>query len=99
MKVLGTRQWPCSPGSSAMCSVPIFFSVPLDLAIRFDQVGNLTGFTYNVEKKLILHPEDRILYRIQEVGYNIVSYDEPQTADISMIAYYYQDPKFPDLSA
>jgi len=56
----------------------------------------LTGFLHNVEKKLINDSEDRILYKIQSVSYDIVTNDEPQKTDISMIAYYYHDDKFND---
>jgi hypothetical protein len=72
----------------------VFFSVPIELSIDFDRVGDLISFVRNVEKKLITVPQDRILYKIQEVGYDIVASSEPQTTNISMIAYYYHDPKF-----
>jgi hypothetical protein len=36
------------------------------------------------------------LYKIQSVSYDIVTRDEPQVTDISMIAYYYHDEKFID---
>jgi hypothetical protein len=56
----------------------------------------LTDFLHNVEKKLIDNSEDRILYKIQTVSYDIVTNDEPQVTDISMIAYYYHDERFDD---
>ena len=71
-----------------------FMQVPVDVQIEFDTIWNLTGFLFNVEKKLIENPEDRILYKIQSVSYDIVTNDEPQITDISMIAYYYHDEKF-----
>jgi hypothetical protein len=54
----------------------------------------LVEFLYNVEKKLIEKSEDRILYKIQTVSYDIVTNDEPQVTDISMTAYYYHDERF-----
>ena len=75
----------------------VFFSVPLTFSIKFQRVGDLISFVRNVEKKLITIPEDRIFYKIQEVGYDIVSSDQPQTANLSMTAYYYHDPRFQDL--
>ena len=73
-----------------------FFKVSLDVEIKFDTVGDLTGFLYNVEKKMIDNREDRILYKIQSVSYDVVANDEPQITDISMMAYYYHDEKFDD---
>ena len=73
-----------------------FFEVPVDVEIEFETVDYLVGFLYNIEKKLIDNWEDRILYKIQSVSYDIVTNDEPQVTDISMIAYYYHDEKFND---
>ena len=71
-----------------------FFKVSLDVEIKFDTVGDLTGFLYNVEKKMIDNREDRILYKIQSVSYDVVTNDEPQITDISMLAYYFHDERF-----
>ncbi|MDR0369697.1 MAG: hypothetical protein LBH96_04215 [Candidatus Peribacteria bacterium] len=75
----------------------VFFSVPISYAIEFDRVGDLISFVRNVEKKLITIPKDRILYKIQEIGYDIVASNESQTTDISMVAYYYYDPRFENI--
>jgi hypothetical protein len=45
---------------------------------------------------MIDNREDRILYKIQTVSYDVVSNDEPQITDISMIAYYYHDENIDD---
>ena len=74
-----------------------FFMVTVDVEIEFSTVNDLTGFLYNVEKKMIDNREDRILYKIQSVSYDIVTNDEPQVTDISMVAYYYHDERFDDL--
>ena len=71
-----------------------FFEAPVKVKIEFTTVEDLIWFLYNVEKKLIENSEDRILYKIQAVSYDVVSKDEPQVTDISMIAYYYHDEKF-----
>lgn len=71
-----------------------FFKVPVWVSIKFEAIGDLTWFLYNVEKKLIQNWDDRILYKIQSVSYDIISRDEPQTTDIEMLAYYYYDEKF-----
>ena len=73
-----------------------FFKVTVDVEIEFETIDDLIGFLYNVEKKLIDKSEDRILYKIQTVSYDIVTNDEPQVTDISMMAYYYHDDRFDD---
>lgn len=74
-----------------------FFQVPVDVTVEFTTIGDLTWFLYNVEKKLVDKWEDRILYKIQSVSYDIISSDEPQVTDISMLAYYYHDERFENL--
>ncbi len=71
-----------------------FFKVDVNVEIKFKNVSDLVEFLYNVEKKLIEKGEDRILYKIQTVSYDIVTNDEPQVTDISMTAYYYHDDRF-----
>jgi len=73
-----------------------FFAVPVNVQIKFDTISDLTGFLYNIEKKLIENWEDRILYKVQTVSYDIVTNDEPQITDISMVAYYYHDENLKD---
>jgi hypothetical protein len=68
--------------------------VPVDIQVEFETVQDLIEFLYNVEKKIVNNVEDRILYKIQAVSYDVVANDEPQITDISMIAYYYYDEKF-----
>ena len=74
-----------------------FFQVPVDITVEFTTIGDLTWFLYNVEKKLVDKWEDRILYKIQSISYDIISSDEPQVTDISMKAYYYHDERFENL--
>ena len=74
-----------------------FFQVPVNITVEFTTIGDLTGFLYNVEKKMVDKWEDRILYKIQSVSYDIISSDKPQVTDISMLAYYYHDERFENL--
>lgn len=74
--------------------IPAFFNVPVEVTIEFNTIDDLVEFLYNVEKKIIDESNDRILYKIQSVSYDIVSNDEPQITDIAMIAYYYHDDRF-----
>ncbi len=74
-----------------------FFQVPVDVTIEFTTIGDLTGFLYNVEKKMVTEWEDRILYKIQSVSYDIIASDQPQITDIKMLAYYYHDERFENM--
>ncbi len=74
-----------------------FFKVPVNVTIEFTTIGDLTGFLYNVEKKMVEKWSDRILYKIQSVSYDIIASDKPQVTDISMLAYYYHDERFENL--
>lgn len=71
-----------------------FFEVPVSVTIEFENIWWLTWFLYNIEKQIIEEPTDRILYKVQSVSYDVIAANEPQVADISMIAYYYYDEKF-----
>lgn len=71
-----------------------FFEVTVDAKIKFWNVDELVGFLSNIEKKMIENGDDRILYKIQTVSYDIITNNEPQITDISMIAYYYHDERF-----
>ncbi|MDR2190304.1 MAG: hypothetical protein LBP53_03825 [Candidatus Peribacteria bacterium] len=83
--------------SSPFPESSVLFSVPLTLSLEFKGIDDLISFVHNVEKKLISVPSDRILYKIQEIGYDIIAANKPQTAEVSMIAYYYHDPRFQDV--
>lgn len=74
-----------------------FFVVPVNVSIKFAEVEDLIWFLYNVEKKMVKDPEDRILYKIQTVSYDIISSDEDQITEIEMLAYYYYDEKFENM--
>ena len=73
-----------------------FFRVNVDVEIKFQTVQDLLEFLYNVEKKIVNDKDDRVLYKIQSVSYDVVSMDEPQVTNISMTAYYYHDERFID---
>ena len=74
-----------------------FFVVPVSVSIEFTEIEDLIWFLYNVEKKLVDNWDDRILYKIQTVSYDIISHDEPQITEIGMLAYYYYDEKFENM--
>lgn len=74
-----------------------FFVVPVSVSIEFTEIEDLIWFLYNVEKKLVNTWDDRILYKIQTVSYDVISRDEPQITEIGMLAYYYYDEKFENM--
>lgn len=69
-----------------------FFSVPISFTIVFNNQENLVSFVHNVEKKLIEDEQDRILYKIQTITYDIVEGAKEQTSTLELIAYYYYNP-------
>lgn len=72
-------------------STPYFenlYVVPIDLNITFKNKDGLLSFVENVEQKVVPKAKDRVFYKIEEVGYDIVSYDYTQDVDITMKAYY-----------
>lgn len=75
-----------------------FVKVPLEVTIEFENIDWLMGFLENIEKKIIETTEDRILYKVQAVTYDIIANDEPQTTDIEILAYYYYDEKFDNIN-
>jgi hypothetical protein len=49
----------------------------------------LISFVDNIERFIIPNAEDRILYQIDEVSYDMMAYDESQTTEIQLSAYYF----------
>ena len=77
---------------------PYFFQVPIDYTIDFAKIDELISFVRNVEKRLIVAPDDRILFKIQEIGYDIIAANQIQSTKISMIAYYYYNPSLSNVA-
>lgn len=64
--------------------------LPVSVKIEFDGKDNLVSFVRNIEKSIILDPEDRILYTIKAINYDMMSYDQKQESTIELIAYYFK---------
>lgn len=79
-------------GDPVETSTKNFYSVPISFTIEFSTMDNLVSFVHNVERKLIDTAEDRILYKIQSIAYDIVDSKEKQTSNIELTAYYYYNP-------
>lgn len=64
--------------------------VPIELNITFENKAGLLSFIDNVEKKIPIDPELRMLYKIDEISYDIVNSDQVQDANVFMYLYFYQ---------
>ena len=65
-------------------------SAPIEAEIVFENKDDLITFVDNIEQYIIKEKEDRILYTIDEVSYDIMQYDEKQSTKVSLTAYYFK---------
>jgi len=66
----------------------ILWSVPIKINITFADKDSLLSFIDNVETNVLEDINYRILYKLNEVSYDIVKYTAEQKVDILMDAYY-----------
>lgn len=67
-----------------------FYELPISIKVTFSNKDDLISFVDNIEKYIILAPEDRILYKIQGVSYDMAAYEEEQETEIELQAYYFK---------
>lgn len=67
-----------------------FFQTPIVVKVVFNSKDDLVSFVDNIEKYIISEPEDRILYHIEEVSYDMMAYDESQETELKLNAYYFK---------
>lgn len=67
-----------------------FYELPISIKVTFSNKDDLISFVDNIEKYIILAPEDRILYKIQGVSYDMAAYEEEQETEIELQAYYFR---------
>lgn len=67
-----------------------FYQLPIMVTVAFDDKDDLISFVDNIEKYIIPEPQDRILYSVQELSYDMMAYDERQETEIWMLAYYFK---------
>jgi hypothetical protein len=67
-----------------------FYKLPIEVEITFDDKDDLITFVDNIESYIIPDKENRILYVIEEVSYDIMAYDEEQSTNVSLSAYYFR---------
>jgi len=65
------------------------YFVPIELKITFSNKDWLLSFIDNVEKKIPIDPDLRLLYKIDKITYDIVNYDQPQDSSVYMYLYFY----------
>lgn len=68
---------------------------PIDLTVTFNNKENLIKFISNIENNIFYNStnglNDSVLYRIEEMKYDIVNYQETQDVAITLSAYGYND--------
>jgi hypothetical protein len=67
-----------------------FHKLPISIQITFSDKDDLISFVDNIEQFIISEKEDRILYKIDEVSYDIMNFNQKQTTDLSLTAYYFK---------
>ncbi|MCF7834950.1 hypothetical protein K9M48_02745 [Candidatus Gracilibacteria bacterium] len=66
------------------------FYVSVFLNISFNDKDGLLSFINNIERKINPDKDLRILYKIDEISYDINNYDQEQNVDIYLKAFYYK---------
>lgn len=66
------------------------YQVPMELVITFKNKDGLMSFINNIEKNIMIDKGYRILYKIDEISYDIVDYTKEQDVTIRLSAYYFQ---------
>ena len=64
--------------------------MPIELKMTFENKDDLVSFVDNIEQYIIPSENDRILYHIDQVSYDMMAYDEEQTIEIKLSAYYFK---------
>ena len=65
--------------------------VPIELSITFLDQDGLLSFIDNVEKKIPQDESMRMLYKIDQIGYDVVNSDKEQDVSIFMYLYFYEE--------
>ncbi|NOZ43589.1 MAG: hypothetical protein GXP45_00160 [bacterium] len=67
------------------------YHLPIKLDATFKNKEGLLSFIENVEKHILPDSQYRILYKIDEITYDIVNYQETQDVQFLLSIYYYRD--------
>ncbi len=66
------------------------YYVNVYLNITFENKDTLLSFIHNIERKINPQTDLRILYKIDEISYDLMSYEKEQNVDIYLKAFYYK---------
>jgi len=66
------------------------YTVPVDISATFQNKDDLLSFIDNVDRRILEDKHYRILYKIDEIGYDIMHYATEQTVTLHMHAFYYK---------
>jgi len=66
------------------------YYVSIYLNITFENKDSLLSFVHNIERKINPERDLRILYKIEEISYDLMSYEDEQNVDIYLKAFYYK---------
>jgi len=66
------------------------YHLPIKINVTFDNKVGLLSFIDNVENKILPDPNYRILYKINEIAYDVVNYKEEQDVEVSLSVYYFR---------
>lgn len=67
-----------------------FYKIPISVKVVFASKDDLVSFVNNIEKFIISEENDRILYHIEEVSYDMMAYAESQETELKLLAYYFK---------
>lgn len=67
------------------------YSLPVRLGVTFASKDDLLSFIQNVDTNILENKAYRILYKIDEINYDIMKYATEQKVDIRMHAFYYKE--------
>ena len=86
-----TRNWQINKidiWDSELFSSEWIVQLPIAINVTFEDKNWLLSFINNIEKKVLPDPNFRLLYKINEISYDIVNYREEQEVDIYLTVYF-----------
>ena len=65
-----------------------FYRVPVTVNLTATSKENVLSFLNNVETKIANNPANRVRYTIDQVIYDVANYDQEQSVEVTMSAFY-----------
>lgn len=65
------------------------YHIPIEINVTFNDKDGLMSFIKNVENHILPDSKYRVLYKINEIVYDVVNYEERQDVQILLSIYYY----------